>query len=105
MKKGVYIGFLVVGIICLLAFSSYADNHTNKTDWQWKSSTAVAESPGIVHTIWEAARPPYGPYDKIALHRFVYEGPNGKLNPSRQGDVSPARHLGHGLERDRLAGL
>lgn len=56
----------------MLALPSHAKHGISHTDYQWKSSEAVAGHPDIVHTLWEAERPPYGPYDKIALNRFVY---------------------------------
>lgn len=51
--------------------------------WQWQSTSAVAGSPGVKHIVWETARTPFGPYDKIALHRFVYDGKNIKKRPRR----------------------
>lgn len=55
--------------------------HGNKgADWVYKGVT-VEELPdgvNVNHYVWETERPPYGPFDKIALHRFVYE-PHNKL--------------------------
>lgn len=74
MKRGFGIVLAAMGLVSLLAFAAYAQPDCRQADWQWKSSELVAGSSGIVHTVWELARPPYGVYDKIALHRFAYKG-------------------------------
>jgi pimeloyl-ACP methyl ester carboxylesterase len=49
--------------------------------WMFKSMEAVPGAPGLVHSVWEMERPPYGPMDKIALHRLVDEGLNRRQRP------------------------
>lgn len=39
--------------------------------WEKKSVGTVTGDLKMKHTVWESARPPYGPFDRIALHRVV----------------------------------
>ena len=82
MKK---IPFLVFAAILLVGVFAVCESygHNSTPTWVWKSTSAVENNPGIIHYIWEMARPPYGPYDKIALHRFVYDGDNWRKRPHR----------------------
>lgn len=81
MKKN----FLLLTVLILIALfpvsQTLAGHPDHDPSWVWKSTAAVAGNPDILHTIWEMARPPYGPYDKIALHRFAYEGKNWRKRP------------------------
>ncbi len=67
----------------LLVTAAHAGKEEAASGWQWKSSQSVPGTDGIVHTVWETARPSFGPYDKIALHRFVYEGKNWRKRPQK----------------------
>ena len=55
--------------------------------WEYKGVNSVEAFADIKHYKWELAVPPYGPMDKIALHRMVNEPRNHKhekgLPPSR----------------------
>lgn len=42
-----------------------------KERWQFKSLNSVENHRELKHTVWEIERSPYGPFDKIALHRVV----------------------------------
>jgi pimeloyl-ACP methyl ester carboxylesterase len=65
---------------CLVAFvlllsvtvvtNSYCCEHW-KVKWEYKGSNVSSYDPNVKHYMWETARPPYGPWDKIALHRYV----------------------------------
>ena len=82
MKKTAII-FLALCLVLPAAFPAHAKNQNHWGDWAWKSTSAVEDNPGIMHTIWESERPPYGPYDKIALHRFVYVGKSPEKMPKK----------------------
>lgn len=73
MKTSVWVTVTAALVLFILATPSLACEGCTQTDWQWVSTSEVADT-GVLHTTWEAQRPPYGPYDKIALHRFVYRG-------------------------------
>lgn len=40
-------------------------------DWKLTAVKDVKDNARLVHWVWETARPPYGPFDKIKLHRVV----------------------------------
>jgi len=48
----------------------------SEPNWKYQGVTFEPGLPGVKHYVWELVRPPYGPFDKIALHRFVYEPKN-----------------------------
>lgn len=73
-------------LVLLATLPVQADQTESQSDWQWKSTSTVEGSPGVKHIIWETARPPFGAFDKIALHRFVYDGKDRKKRP-RRGNV------------------
>lgn len=84
MKKISFFAIWALLAFTLFAVANASAWHGNHTfNWEWKSTSAVKNNPGVVHYVWEMVRPPYGPYDKIALHRFVYEGKDRKKRPSR----------------------
>ena len=51
--------------------------------WEYKGVNPVDGSPAVKHYKWESERPPFGPFDKIALHRMVMEPRNHKMIPER----------------------
>jgi len=71
-----------IAAMLVMSFVVVADSsawHGKKgPDWVYKGVTVEDVPAGVKHYVWEIARPPYGPFDKIALHRFVYE-PLNKL--------------------------
>ncbi len=44
-------------------------------DWEKKSVRTDPDNPGLKHYRWETPRPPYGEFDRIALHRIVKKKP------------------------------
>ncbi len=60
---GFFIGIFFVG-------SSFAKP---KTEWTLKSESIIADNPGLLHFVWEVCLPPYGAFDRIALHRAVHK--------------------------------
>jgi pimeloyl-ACP methyl ester carboxylesterase len=82
MKKFSFVAFAAFLLVGLFAVcESYG--HDSASTWVWKSTSAVENNPGIIHYTWEMARPPHGPFDKIALHRFVYDGDSWRKRPHR----------------------
>jgi len=58
--------------------------HQQKARWVYQGVRVATEyDPDIRHYSWEIARPPYGPYDKISVHRYVKEPNNDKAMPER----------------------
>ena len=49
--------------------------------WQYKGVSMNENDATLRHYIWEMARPPYGPWDKIQLHRYVKETSNANCVP------------------------
>jgi len=80
MKKTSYIivAFLVMISMSISTNSLAKRNHAKKDRWAFKGSNIVENNPGLKNYIWETERPPYGPFDKISLHRVVYEPYNWK---------------------------
>jgi len=72
----VAVGIFVVSLTWVS--DSFAGHGGKKDSWIYKGVELADDSPGVKHYIWETARPPYGPFDKVALHRFIYE-PHNKL--------------------------
>lgn len=50
-------------------------------NWIYKGVEVSDDDPDIKHYSWEVARPPYGPYDMIKLHRYVREPYNPAAIP------------------------
>lgn len=87
MKK--VAGFSLI-LFCLACFVSACpawanDSHAfkckNKDAWEYKGVNSVEGYPEIKHYTWERAVSPYGPMDKIALHRMVNEPLNTVMLP------------------------
>jgi len=77
MKKVFYLTLAAVVLISFAMISAAGANHWHKgDDWVYKGVTIEQVPAGVKHYVWELDRPPYGPFDKIALHRFVYEPHN-----------------------------
>jgi len=79
MKKLLVCTIAAMLLIAVFVVSdSFAWHGKKSTQWVYKGVTVEEDAPGVKHYVWETARPPYGPFDKIALHRFVYE-PHNKM--------------------------
>jgi pimeloyl-ACP methyl ester carboxylesterase len=73
MKKLVYITVAsLVAVSLLIPLNSTAS--AKRDHWVFKGVKEIASNPGVRQYGWETARPPDGPFDKIALYRMVYEG-------------------------------
>jgi pimeloyl-ACP methyl ester carboxylesterase len=84
MKKLFLVALAAMFLISLFAGSdSYAWHGKKGKRWVYKGVSKVANNPGIMHYVWETERPPYGPFDKIALHRLVRETWNWGMIPDR----------------------
>jgi len=74
MKKLLFCTIAAIFLMSLfVASDSLAWGGNKGTDWVYKGVTVEETPAGVKHYVWEIARPPYGSFDKIALHRFVYE--------------------------------
>lgn len=49
--------------------------------WQYKGVSMNENDLTLRHYVWEMARPPYGAWDKIQLHRYVKETSNANCVP------------------------
>ncbi len=61
-------------LLVLIVFSLFIQISTRagSIDKKWRliSSHQLQEAPDLTETVWELDRPPYGTYDKIALHQL-----------------------------------
>ncbi len=55
----------------------------SSSPWEKKSAGAILDNPNLTRTTWEMDRPPYGAYDRIALHRIVNNGGNDRRRPRK----------------------
>jgi hypothetical protein len=71
MKKWAYVAFVLLWLLFSgWVTESYCYEHW-KVKWEYKGSSVSEYDSTLKHYYWETSRPPYGPFDKIALHRFV----------------------------------
>lgn len=72
MKKLVYclVAFLLLFSVTA-ATNGHCCNDHGRVSWQYIGSTVSTYDPDVKHYMWETARPPYGPWDVIALNRYV----------------------------------
>lgn len=47
------------------------DRQSHSMDWILSQEMSVPNNPDLIETVWQSSRPPFGPYDKIGLHRIV----------------------------------
>ncbi|MEJ2170056.1 MAG: hypothetical protein P8X90_31540, partial [Desulfobacterales bacterium] len=87
MKKTASSILVLLAIVALVIASPAYAKHGPKREkgpgWVYKGVTIEHQAEGVNHYKWELARPPYGPFDKIALHRYVYEPHNTSGLPGR----------------------
>lgn len=69
MKKWVALSVLLIVVLTVNSWA-FADQ-SSASGWKLKGISAVENNPKLLHMVWEVARPPYGIYDKIKLHRVV----------------------------------
>ncbi len=83
MKK---LAYFSMAFLLLLSFTVVANSYSCeywKVNWEYKGAEVSADDPDLKHYIWETARPPYGAWDKIQLHRFIRQKFNWDLDPYR----------------------
>lgn len=96
MKKQRSILCIAVAFIFLLPFLVSCSSSTDTAvaqqgvAWQYKGVSMNENDPTLRHYVWEMARPPYGRWDKIQLHRYVKETANA--------DCTPAKHAADPLK-------
>lgn len=89
MKKNVYLSLVFFCLACLLSVpAAWAKKNHNSgcrknNTWQYKGVNSVEKFSNIKHYKWELTVPPYGPMDKIALHRMVDEPRNEVMLPGK----------------------
>jgi pimeloyl-ACP methyl ester carboxylesterase len=83
MKKLAYclVAFVLLFSVMLVT-NSYAHDYW-KVKWEYKGAEVSGNDPDLKHYIWETARPPYGAWDKIQLHRFIRQKFNWDADPYR----------------------
>jgi len=83
MKKLIYCSVAAVLIFSVMVVvNSYAHDPW-KVNWEYKGVTVSDYDPDLKHYVWETARPPYGPFDKIAMHRYIHQRHNWDADPYR----------------------
>lgn len=71
MKKVFYFSLAAIFFCSIMvAANSFAFHHQGM-DWVYQGSSVSESDPHLKHFVWQTARPPYGPFDTIALHRYV----------------------------------
>jgi pimeloyl-ACP methyl ester carboxylesterase len=71
MKKIVYFSLAAIFFCSIMvAANSFAFHHEGM-DWVYQGSSVSEFDPHLKHFVWETARTPNGPFDTIALHRYV----------------------------------
>lgn len=66
--------FFTIFLTVFLSSLVYSRAYGQDDSWQYVSMNKVMNNDGIHHYKWKMERPPYGPWDKISLHRLVYKG-------------------------------
>jgi hypothetical protein len=84
MKKIAYYTIAALFLFSTLSASNALAKHkgSKKDKWQYLSAENVKNNPGLKHYVWESERTPFGPFEKIALHRVVSEPNNWKSIPN-----------------------
>lgn len=87
MRKVIFVSLSAIILFSFSLVTAVSARHprhwTKGPDWQYKGVVVETLPEGVNHYKWELERPPYGPFDKIALHRFVYEPQNQLALPDR----------------------
>ncbi|MGV7224030.1 MAG: hypothetical protein ACQ9MH_21215 [Nitrospinales bacterium] len=82
-RSNIIVTFLVIITMFISSNAIAKKKFSNKDTWTYKGVSIAEKYPGLQHYIWETERPPYGPFDKIALHRLVHSPKNWKAIPNR----------------------
>ncbi len=78
--------FLLMLLALALPFGNGCSSKSDAQDshpWQYKGVSVNDSDPTLRHYTWERVRAPYGPWDKIQLHRYVKETNNPDCIPAR----------------------
>jgi pimeloyl-ACP methyl ester carboxylesterase len=92
MKKLAYCSVALVLLFSVMLVTNSFAHDPWKVNWEYKGVTVSDYDPDLKHYAWETARPPYGPWDKIALHRFVHQSHNWDADPYRPS-IDPRKVL------------
>ncbi len=83
MKKLAYCSAAFVLLFFVMGITHSFAHDPWKVNWEYKGSSISEYDSDLKHYVWETARPPYGPFDKIALHRYIHQRNNWDANPYR----------------------
>lgn len=81
--------FFAVGLLALLVGCSSGGDSGGfaiafpSDSWVYKGVSMNENDPTLRHYVWEMPREPFGPWDKIQLHRYVKETSNPDCIPGR----------------------
>jgi pimeloyl-ACP methyl ester carboxylesterase len=71
MKKLIFFSVAAIFFCSIIAAANSFAFHHQGMDWVYQGSSVSESDPHLKHFVWETARSPYGPFDTIALHRYV----------------------------------
>ncbi len=81
MKKlAIFLSTVILLSLIFFTNNLFAIGH-EKVHWVYKGASVSDYDPELKHFFWETERPPYGPWDKIALHRFVRQKHSWDADP------------------------
>ena len=80
MKKLAYCSIVVLIFSVMVVAHSFAWD-PGKVQWEYKGSSVSEFDSNLKHYVWETARPPYGPFDKISLHRYIHQRHHWDADP------------------------
>jgi pimeloyl-ACP methyl ester carboxylesterase len=81
MKRKWILLLLMMFLLLPLLTSCSSTDAQSGVAWQYKGVTMNENDLTLRHYVWEMPRPPYGPWDKIQLHRYVKETTNANCIP------------------------
>jgi pimeloyl-ACP methyl ester carboxylesterase len=83
MKKLAYFSIAAVFLFSAVLVTHSFAHDPWKVNWEYKGAEVSPNDPDLKHYIWETARPPYGAWDRIQLHRFIRQKNNWDADPYR----------------------
>ena len=62
--------FVVIALLCVLGFPLSAAAQSAPAEWRLEKQESAFAGGTIRETVWSAARPPHGLFDRVAVHRY-----------------------------------
>jgi hypothetical protein len=81
MKKLAYCSTVLVLLFFVMGITHSFAHDPWKVNWEYKGSSVSEYDSTLKHYVWETARPPYGPFDKISLHRYIRQTHHWDADP------------------------